>query len=109
MEQILLNLADNATKYVETEHPAVTINVLQRHRSLVVRFSDNGPGIAPELRRRLFRPFSRGDQSQDARKPGVGLGLALSRDLARSIGGDLTAEFGAEKGSSFLLSLPLGE
>ncbi len=109
VEQILLNLADNATKYVETEHPAVTINVLQRHRSLVVRFSDNGPGIAPELRRRLFRPFSRGDQSQDARKPGVGLGLALSRDLARSIGGDLTAEFGAEKGSSFLLSLPLGE
>lgn len=109
VEQILLNLADNATKYVEAEHPAVTINVLQRHRSLVVRFSDNGPGIAPELRRRLFRPFSRGDQSQDARKPGVGLGLALSRDLARSIGGDLTAEFGAEKGSSFLLSLPLGE
>ena len=109
VEQILLNLADNAIKYAEAEHPAVTINVLQRHRSLVLRFSDNGPGIAPDLRRRLFRPFSRAEQSQDARKPGVGLGLALSRDLARSIGGDLTAEFGAKKGSSFLLTLPLGE
>ncbi len=109
VEQILLNLADNAIKYVEVEHPVVTINVLQKHRSLVLRFSDNGPGIAPELRRRLFRPFTRAEQVQEARKTGVGLGLALSRDLARSIGGDLVAEFGAEKGSSFLLTLPLGE
>ena len=109
VEQILLNLADNAIKYAEAKHPVVTINVLQKHRSLVLRFADNGPGIAPELRRRLFRPFTRAEQAQGTSKPGVGLGLALSRDLARSIGGDLAAEFGAEKGSSFLLTLPLGE
>lgn len=107
VEQILLNLADNAIKYVDDEHPSVTIHTLQRHRSLVLRFRDNGPGIPPEFRRSLFRPFVR--SARVSHKPGVGLGLALSRDLARSIGGDLTAEFGSEKGSTFLLSLPLGE
>ena len=55
------------------------------------------------------RPFSRSAKSESGRKPGVGLGLALSRDLARSIGGDLSLEKSDSKGSTFLLTLPLGE
>ena len=109
VEQILTNLADNAVKYAEAEHPEVSINVLQTHRTLAIRFADNGPGIPRELQKDLFRPFSRSAKSESGRKPGVGLGLALSRDLARSIGGELSLEKSDAKGSTFLLTLPLGE
>lgn len=109
VEQILTNLADNAIKYAESEHPTVSINVLQTHRTLTIRFCDNGPGIPDEIRKNLFLPFSRSAHAEQGRKPGVGLGLALSRDLARSIGGELCLEKSDAKGSTFLLSLPLGE
>ena len=109
VEQILSNLADNVIKYAEAEHPAVNINVLQTHRTLSIRFADNGQGIPPAQQKDIFRPFSRSAKSESGRKPGVGLGLALSRDLARSIGGDLTLEKSDSKGSTFLLTLPLGE
>ncbi len=109
VEQILTNLTDNAIKYAESEHPAISINVLQTHRTLNIRFSDNGSGIPKELQKELFRPFSRSAKSESGRKPGVGLGLALSRDLARSIGGELSLEKSDDKGSTFLLNLPLGE
>lgn len=109
VEQILTNLADNAIKYAEGAAPAVSINVIQTHRTLSLRFTDNGPGIAPEARHKLFHPFSRTAQAASGRKPGVGLGLALSRDLARSIGGELMLERSDEKGTTFLLTLPLGE
>lgn len=107
VEQILLNLADNAIKYDENERPAVTIQALQTHRTLSVRFSDNGAGMAPAQQKQLFRPFSRPGKA-DSEKPGIGLGLALSRDLARSIGGNLVLERSDERGTSFVLTLPLG-
>lgn len=109
LEQILTNLADNAVKYAESERPTVTISVMQGRRTLALRFSDNGPGIPENMRRSLFRPFSRSARAEQGRQPGVGLGLALSRDLARSIGGELSLERSSDKGTTFLLTLPLGE
>ena len=107
IEQILLNLADNAIKYAESDHPAIAIHALQTHRTLTIRFSDNGRGIPPDQQKKLFLPFSRSGKSH-SEKPGIGLGLALSRDLARSIGGNLVLERSDERGSTFALSLPLG-
>ena len=78
-------------------------------RWIKISISDNGPGIPDEIRKNLFLPFSRSAHAEQGRKPGVGLGLALSRDLARSIGGELCLEKSDAKGSTFLLSLPLGE
>lgn len=109
VEQILINLADNAAKYAETNKPTVTLSVLQLHRTLAIRITDNGPGVPEQLRKNLFRPFSRSAKAESGRKPGVGLGLALSRDLARSIGGELVLKHSSEKGSTFELTLPLGE
>lgn len=114
VEQILNNLADNAIKYCEKDKctrqaPAITISLLQTHRHLHIRFADNGPGMAPREQARIFQPFSRSAKAEHGRKPGVGLGLALSRDLARSIGGDLSLERSDEHGCTFLLTLPLGD
>ena len=108
LEQIFTNLADNAIKYATTaEHPAISISTMRGHDSLNIRFADNGPGIPPRVQRSIFRPFSRSAKDVEGRKPGVGLGLALSRDIARSIGGDLVLEKSDEKGTVFSLTLPL--
>ena len=93
LEQIFTNLADNAIKYAATaEHPTISISTMRGHDTLSIRFADNGPGIPPKLQRGIFRPFSRSARDVEGRKPGVGLGLALSRDVARSIGGNLALE-----------------
>lgn len=110
LEQILTNLSDNAVKYAATaETPAININVVRTHNTLGIRFTDNGPGIPQELQKSLFRPFSRSAKAEHGRKPGVGLGLALARDIARSIGGDLVLEKSSSAGSTFLLTLPIGD
>ena len=109
VEQILQNLVDNAVKYASSDHAHMTLHALQTHRTLSLRVADNGPGIPPEMQKQLFRPFSRTQKAEDSRKPGIGLGLALSRDLARSIGGELTLERSSAQGATFLLTLPLGE
>lgn len=108
IEQILTNLADNAIKYAATAAaPAIAIHVVRGHDTLSLRFTDNGPGIPANLQRQLFRPFSRSAQATAGRKPGIGLGLALSRDIARSIGGELSLEKTDSGGTTFLLQLPL--
>ena len=108
LEQIFTNLADNAIKYATTApHPTISITTMRGHNTLSIRFADNGPGIPARLQRGIFRPFSRSAKDVEGRKPGVGLGLALSRDIARSIGGELTLEKSDEHGSAFTLTLPL--
>lgn len=109
LEQIFTNLADNAIKYAATaEHPTISISAMRGHDSLSIRFADNGPGIPAKWQRGIFRPFSRSAREVEGRKPGVGLGLALSRDIARSIGGNLQLEKSSETGTVFTLTLPLG-
>lgn len=111
VEQIMDNLAANAVKYALRPEPdaspaEVILTVQLSPRELVVRFRDNGPGIPRNMRRKVFEPFGR----MHSGKPGVGLGLALSRDMARSLGGDLTLEAGNLDGGGacFKLTLPLG-
>lgn len=82
-EQILLNLIDNACKY-----GGDTITLTMRDNTLTV--TDTGPGVAADVRKRLFAAFAKSAQDAAASAPGVGLGLALSRRLARAMRGDLT-------------------
>ncbi len=109
VEQILTNLADNAIKYAGGEHAAVTLSVMLAPRALSIRFADHGKGMEEEAKKTIFRPFSRSARATSGRQPGVGLGLALSRDLARSIGGELALEGSSDQGTSFVLALPLGD
>jgi signal transduction histidine kinase len=108
VDQILSNLVDNAIKYAgNADDRRVHLDVEPAGRSLALILSDHGPGLDPKVIRRLFRPFSKSAADAAHSAPGVGLGLALSRRLARAQGGDLQLLKNGPIGASFALILPL--
>jgi C4-dicarboxylate-specific signal transduction histidine kinase len=106
IEQILFNLVDNACKYaVSAEDKRIHLSLESLAGEARIRIEDHGPGIAPEMRRRLFHSFSKTAKEAAHSAPGVGLGLALSRRLARDLGGDLCYNEHSETGAGFVLKL----
>lgn len=90
VEQILFNLVDNACKYAGGGEPKrVHLEAAARGPHIVLRVRDHGPGVPAGEARRLFRPFHKSARDAAHSAPGVGLGLALSRRLARRMGGEL--------------------
>ena len=106
VRQILVNLLTNALKF--TEQGTVRIDCLGSPdgRTVEIRVTDTGIGIAPEHVSSIFDPFVQVGRGLSAPGHGVGLGLAISRDLARAMHGDLTAESTFGEGSTFTLRLP---
>ena len=102
--QILLNLVDNAAKYAP-DGKRVELTVERHGAELVFDVRDYGPGIKAGTAHRVFRPFDRAGRDGDS-APGIGLGLSLSRGLARDHGGDLEL-CASEQGALFRLRLPL--
>ncbi len=107
VEQIVYNLADNAAKYACFDGSILKVELVREKRFLVIRVEDEGKGISDSLKGKLFRPFSRSAEEAAGKQPGVGLGLALSRELARSMGGDLCLEESSGHGCCFALRIPL--
>jgi signal transduction histidine kinase len=108
VRQILLNLVGNAIKYT----PAGGCVELSGERDgpeVAIRVRDSGPGISVEQQQRIFDPFVQVERRLNHPQEGVGLGLAISRDLARAMGGDLTVSSTPGKGSAFTLRLPFAE
>ncbi len=106
VEQIVTNLVGNALKFTADGGLVDVVGRIERDVALVV-VRDDGPGIEPGDRERAFRPFTR--LARDERVPGTGLGLPISRDLARAMGGDVAVASVVGSGSSFLLGLPASE
>lgn len=107
VEQILFNLVDNACKYAtDSTEKIIHLRVEQIAGAVAFEVADDGPGVSAEQRRRLFRPFSKSAQQAAHSAPGVGLGLALSRRLARKMRGDLTYDHNRTEGATFRLTLP---
>lgn len=108
IEQVLLNLVDNACKYAaRSTPPRIEVRLERSDGRVLVRVSDHGPGLSAAERRRLFQPFSKSDRDAANSAPGIGLGLALSRRLARAQGGELSLDASGRGGAVFVLSLPL--
>jgi signal transduction histidine kinase len=111
VRQCLLNLASNALKF--THEGSVTFNAHAREWAgqtmVAIDVIDTGIGIAPEELQRLFSPFSQANAEIALRYGGAGLGLSISRKLARAMGGDIVATSELGKGSVFTLLLPLPE
>jgi signal transduction histidine kinase len=106
VEQILFNLADNAAKYAGGTGHHATLAAHADAKRLYFDFADDGEGILDSARRKLFEPFHRSTNDASTKKPGVGLGLAFSRQLARRLGGDLKLKATSSQGTTFTLVLP---
>ncbi len=105
--QILGNLVDNAAKYANGTAPStIHLGARAANGSLVLTVRDHGPGIPREKAAVIFEPFERGGRDPSDSVPGVGLGLALARGMARDLGGELTLESPADGGACFRLELP---
>jgi signal transduction histidine kinase len=106
VEQILFNLVDNACKYAAAATDrTLRLEVRQNGNHVDLLLRDHGPGIADEQRRVLFQPFRKSARDAANSAPGVGLGLALCRRLARDMGGDLSYAPDPAGGACFTLRL----
>ncbi|MGD0678422.1 MAG: ATP-binding protein [Polyangiaceae bacterium] len=102
LRQILINLTGNAIKFTSAGEVSVRLGFERGEPSrLTFAVRDTGIGIPPDRLDRLFQPFSQLDASTSRRFGGTGLGLVISRDLARLMGGDLTVESQQAHGSTF--------
>jgi signal transduction histidine kinase len=101
MERVFLNLIDNALD-VMPDGGSIQITAAMQSGSVIVSVMDTGPGIAPEIRDRLFHPFV-----TQGKKNGLGLGLALSRQTVLDHGGDMWTESPPHRGACFKIRLPV--
>ncbi len=105
LKQILFNLLSNAVKF--TEKGLVKLIIAEDPDRIYFAVLDTGIGISPEDQAKLFQPFQQLDSGDNRRYSGTGLGLALSRRLARLHGGEITVTSRLGQGSCFTLTLPL--
>ncbi len=109
VRQALFNLLSNACKFTDRGTVALTVarETIDGRDFMMFRVSDTGIGMTPEQLSRLFEAFSQADAATTRRYGGTGLGLALSRRLCRMMGGDVTVESAAGRGSTFTIRLPV--
>jgi signal transduction histidine kinase len=106
VEQVVLNLLDNAAKYAAAGGEASVELEARPTGGAIVRVLDRGPGVPAEHRERIFEKFHRVDDSLTAEKGGAGLGLSIARQLARGLGGDLRHAPRPGGGAVFIFELP---
>ncbi|HEY5817116.1 MAG TPA: response regulator [Mesorhizobium sp.] len=108
VRQVLINLVGNAIKFTNIGGVSVSVANSEAAGEPTIRFvvSDTGGGISPNDRERIFEEFEQADTTSTRAHGGVGLGLAISRRLARSMGGDIGLQSTAGKGSSFSFDIP---
>jgi len=105
LQQVLLNLLTNAIKFTNAGGE-ITVSCAKLGKRVAVSVADTGVGIPKDKLAAIFEPFVQVDSRLTRAQEGVGLGLAISRDLARGMGGELTAESVEGVGSTFTLTLP---
>ncbi len=107
LRQILLNLASNAVKFTAGGEVVISSSYNETTGIWTIDVSDTGPGIDPGLIEGLFEPFERGDSTMSRRIGGTGLGLTISRRLARLLGGDVSLRStNPGAGSVFRVTMP---
>jgi signal transduction histidine kinase/DNA-binding response OmpR family regulator/streptogramin lyase len=105
VERILLNLLDNAMKFT-TPGDSVEVRLSGKNELAVLEVIDSGPGIPPEEQDRVFEQFHRSAEVISEGVDGAGIGLALVRETALALGGDVTLDSEPGRGSRFRVSLP---
>jgi two-component system, sensor histidine kinase len=106
LRQIVFNLLSNALKFTSAGEIVLAVGNGSEGR-IDFSVTDSGIGMDDMTQARLFRRFMQGDERPSRRTSGTGLGLQISRDLARLMGGDITVKSAPGEGSTFTVSLPL--
>ena len=106
-QQIVLNLLSNALKFTP-DGGTISVGWRIEAELVVIDVADTGVGIAADQQERIFDPFVQVQAGTTRTSEGVGLGLAISRDMARQMGGDVSVRSDLGKGSTFTLTLPRG-
>ena len=108
LRQILLNLVGNAIKFTDAGEVTLGVRLLAEKRQLQFDIVDTGIGISPAQQKQLFQPFTQADASVTRQHGGTGLGLVISRRLARLLGGDLKVQSQPNEGSTFSVTVATG-
>jgi len=103
LKRCVTNLIDNALKYGKSVH----VSLQRDERMVQVMIDDDGPGIPEARREEAFRPFHRLDEGRNLQSGGVGLGLAIARDIARAHGGDVVLDTSVLGGLRAVVRLPV--
>lgn len=110
LKQILMNLVNNAVKFTEQGYVEVTMRYLKSEHQISFEVKDTGRGLSPDQIPQLFQPFVQADCSITRHFGGTGLGLTLSRHLARALGGDVyLKESQLGQGSTFVARIDPGQ
>jgi signal transduction histidine kinase len=107
VKQIIINLLSNAIKYTQQGYVRVGIVAKEESGMLEIAVKDSGVGMSRLQLSRLFKPFTKIKSNRKLNKEGVGLGLAVSKNIAIALSGDISVKSETGKGSTFTLSLPL--
>ncbi len=108
LRQIVLNLLGNALKFTEAGGVVqLRVTPLRGAQGIAITVADTGVGIDAQTLAQLFEPFRQGDASPSRRHGGTGLGLHITREICRTMGGDIACESVPGRGSVFTVELPL--
>jgi signal transduction histidine kinase/ActR/RegA family two-component response regulator len=108
LRQILINLIGNAVKFTDKGYVRLAVKYVEQSREITFIVQDSGIGMSKEDLKQSFQAFNQADNSATRKYGGTGLGLAISRQFAAVLGGDLSGQSQAGKGSCFSLTIPLG-
>ncbi|MDX6286677.1 MAG: hypothetical protein QOG53_2162 [Frankiales bacterium] len=108
LEQALVNLVHNATKYAPAGSE-IRVRAIAFGTDVTVAVADDGPGIDPAFLPRIFDPFSQGDSSDTRRDAGLGLGLSIARGFIEAMGGKIMAQSRLGEGTTFIVHLKVAE
>jgi signal transduction histidine kinase len=103
---VLRNLLENALKYSLADSHAVEVSAAQNGERVIIQVTDDGPGIPDGDMPNLFEPFFRVDRSRSKKTGGYGLGLSISKRIVEAHGGTIVAHNNANRGASFIVTLP---
>jgi len=106
LEQVILNLLNNAVKFTESGSVLLTGN-LENDNTIILSVSDTGIGIKKEKIPDIFRPFHQIDSGLSRKHEGTGLGLSICKKLLDAMGGSISVESEEGKGSTFIISIPV--
>jgi signal transduction histidine kinase len=105
LSQVITNLVSNALKYSPDDKP-ISVRLSQDDDNITIAVEDEGSGIDREEQEHIFEPFYRASHARNSSKNGMGLGLAICKDIVERHGGSIWCDSHPGKGSSFFVRLP---